>query len=165
MRRLTTWFSSSIQTITNSMFLGGLTRLDVDRLRNSETVSSKLKKPKKHQGLGSANDPGYIASLVIDKIKPEFQTMEGNILEVCKRVDSIEGSVLGLVQSVFPKFKEEMLQSVKNLVAQLTKNKEAGPSRVPEKDTEIGSRENSNREGSNGRLATNGNDETIGDIL
>ncbi|KAL0722523.1 hypothetical protein Bca4012_037122 [Brassica carinata] len=68
--------------------------------------------------------------------------MEGNILEVCKRVDSIEGSVLGLVQSVFPKFKEEMLQSVKNLVAQLTKNKEAGPSRVPEKDTEIGSREN-----------------------
>lgn len=150
---------------TNSNFKGGLTRLDVDRMRTSETGSSKLKKPKKHHGFISANDPGYIASVVIEKIKPEFQTMEGNILEVCKRVDCIEGSVLGLVQSVFPKFKEEMLQSVKKLVAQLSKGHEAGPSSIPEKETELGRRENTNREGSNAKIATIDNDQTINNIL
>lgn len=91
--------------------------------------------------------------------------MEGNILEVCKRVDCIEGSVLRLVQSVFPKFKEEMLQSIKKLVAQLSKGHEAGPSSIPEKETELGRRENTNREGSNAKIATIDNDQTINNIL
>lgn len=101
---------------TKSMFVGGLSKLDVDRMRETDNLTSKAKKSKKLPVLNTSNDPGYIASLVIEKMKPEFQTMDGNIMQACRRVDSIEGSLVGLVHSVFGKLKEEMLESVRHLV-------------------------------------------------
>lgn len=111
---------------TESMFVGGVTKLDVVRMSQSGNFTSKARSSKKQLALSPLNDPGYIASLVIEKIKPEFQTMDGNILEACKRVDSIEGSLVGLVHSVLGKFREEMLDSVRYLVTELTKA-EGGP--------------------------------------
>ncbi|KAL0695496.1 hypothetical protein Bca4012_062676 [Brassica carinata] len=52
-------------------------------------------------------------------------------MEVCKRVDSIEGSLVEVVQSVFATLKEEMLESARNLVTALSKDEDAGPSRIP----------------------------------
>ncbi|KAF2576078.1 hypothetical protein F2Q70_00004609 [Brassica cretica] len=111
---------------TRSMFVGGVTKLDVGRMSQSGNFTSKAMNSKKQLALSPSNDPGYIASLVIKKINPEFQTMDGNILEACNRVDSIEGSLVGLVHSVLGKFREEMLDSVRYLVTELTKA-EGGP--------------------------------------
>ncbi|XP_013589634.1 PREDICTED: uncharacterized protein LOC106298085 [Brassica oleracea var. oleracea] len=99
---------------TSSMFVGGLTKLEVERMRECENVNSKGKKSKKHSLATSSTDPSYIASVVIEKIKPELQTVDGNIVEACRRVDAIEGSMVGLVQSVLAKFKDEMLESGEN---------------------------------------------------
>jgi len=115
---------------TSSMFVGGLTKLEVERMRECENVNSKGKKSKKHSLATSSTDPSYIASVVIEKIKPELQTMDGNIVEACRRVDAIEGSMVGLVQSVLAKFKDEMLESVRYLVTDLTKEDCDGPLRI-----------------------------------
>lgn len=153
-----------------SMFVGGVTNLDVERMRELQNVTSKVKKSKKLSLLTLSNDPGYIASLVIEKkIKPEFQSMDGNIMEACKRVDSIEGSVVELVQSVLAKLKEEMLETVRNLFTALTKEEDAGPSRIPKNVTNTVDRENYssrvNGRGSNGCLVKEANDQTIRNIL
>lgn len=50
-----------------SMFVGGVTNLDVERMRELQNVTSKVKKSKKLSLLTLSNDPGYIASLVIEK--------------------------------------------------------------------------------------------------
>lgn len=94
---------------TKSMFVGGVTKVDVDRMRESENLSSRLKKPKIQTPLNMSNDPSYIASLVIENVRPKFVAMEGTILRACERVDSFEGSIVGLVEAVLAKFKEEML--------------------------------------------------------
>ncbi|KAG2308412.1 hypothetical protein Bca52824_028160 [Brassica carinata] len=152
-----------------SMFVGGVTKLDVERMREFQNVASKAKKSKKLSVLSLSNDPGYFASLVIEKIKPEFQTMEGNIMEACKRVDSIEGSLVEVVQSVFATLKEEMLESVRNLVTALSKDEDAGPSRIPGNVTNTVGRENYssrvNGAPSNGCPVREGNDQIIRNIL
>lgn len=62
---------------TNSNFKGGLTRLDVDRMRTSETGSSKLKKPKKHHGFISANDQVTLLQLLLRKLNLSFKQWKG----------------------------------------------------------------------------------------
>ncbi|KAG2308382.1 hypothetical protein Bca52824_028130 [Brassica carinata] len=149
---------------TKSMFVGGISKLDVDRMRAAENVSSKLKKPKKHLAFSMSNDPGYIASIVIQNVKPQLQTMEGNILRASTRLNSIEGSLLGLVKSVFAKFKEEMLESVRRLVAKFTKGDEAGPSRIPEKGNQTPSMDKGNMAGSNVSPVRDANAQSIRNI-
>ncbi|KAL0702192.1 hypothetical protein Bca4012_058314 [Brassica carinata] len=150
---------------TKSMFVGGVSKLDVDRMRAAENVSSKLKKPKKQPAFSMSNDPGYIASIVIQNVKPQLQTMEGNILRASTRLDSIEGSLLGLVKSVFAKFKEEMLESVRCLVAEFTKGDEVGPSRIPEKGNQTPSINKGNMAGSNVSHVRDANAQSIRNIL
>lgn len=83
-------------------------------------------------------------------------------MEACKRVDSIEVSLVELVQSVFATLKEEMLESVRNLVMVLTKDEDAGPSRIPDEDAGP-----SIVKGpvSNGCPVREGNDQTIRNVL
>ncbi|KAL0864187.1 hypothetical protein Bca101_043305 [Brassica carinata] len=113
-----------------SIYVGGATKIDIDRMRDAVKVGSHLKKSKKPVVSPPQNDPGYIASLVIQNFKPEIQTMRGNIYEACQRVDSIEGSVPVLVHSVFEKLKEDLLDSVKKLVYELIKAEDVGPSSI-----------------------------------
>lgn len=150
---------------TSSMFVGGLTKLEVERMRECENVNSKGKKSKKHSLATSSTDPSYIASVVIEKIKPELQTVDGNIVEACRRVDAIEGSMVGLVQSVLAKFKDEMLESVRYLVTDLTKEDCDGPLRITPTGTTATIRENGNRTQSKACVVTQANDLTIRDVL
>ncbi|KAG2330123.1 hypothetical protein Bca52824_001303 [Brassica carinata] len=117
---------------TKSMFVRGATKIDVERLRDSENISSKLKKPKKQPALSPSNGSGYIASLVIEKIKP---------------------------------FKEEMVESVRYLVAELTKDEDACPSRIAQKGTKTATRGNANLPGSNVSPDRDANARTIRNIL
>lgn len=150
---------------TKSMFVGGLSKLDVDRMRETDNLTSKAKKSKKLPVLNTSNDPGYIASLVIEKMKPEFQTMDGNIMQACRRVDSIEGSLVGLVHSVFGKLKEEMLESVRHLVTALTKVEGAAPAMIEENLTNTAVRQNGIVPDSNSSPVIEANDQTIRNIL
>lgn len=72
-------------------------------------------------------------------------------MQACRSVDSVEGSLVGLVQSVFAKFKDEMLEAVRYLVAELTKEEVAAPSRIAQKGINTASRENGNVPDSNVR--------------
>ncbi|KAJ4891759.1 hypothetical protein Rs2_31507 [Raphanus sativus] len=150
---------------TKSMFVGGVTKVDVDRMRESENLSSKLKKPKIQPPLNMSNDPSYIASLVIENVRPEFVAMEGTILRACKRVDSVEGSIVGLVEGVLAKFKDEILHSVRCLVGQLTKDNEGGPSTIPEKGRNTAAMDKGNMRGSNVSPLIDVNGEIIRNIL
>ncbi|KAL0701480.1 hypothetical protein Bca4012_057602 [Brassica carinata] len=150
---------------TKSMFVGGVTKVEVDRMRESENLSSRLKKPKIQTPLNMSNDPSYIASLVIENVRPEFVAMEGTILRACERVDSVEGSIVGLVEAVLAKFKEEMLHSVRCLVGQLTKDDEGGPSTIPEKGRNTPTMDNGNMPGSNVTPLIDENAQSIRNIL
>lgn len=134
-------------------------------MRDAVNVGSKLKKSKKKVASPPPNDPGYIASLVFQKIKLEFQTIRGNILEACKRVDSIEGSLPGLVQSEFEKLKEDVLESVKKLVSELTKAEDVGPSSIAKNGTKTATMVNANLPGSNVSHGIDANAQAIRSIL
>ncbi|KAG5400463.1 hypothetical protein IGI04_015070 [Brassica rapa subsp. trilocularis] len=150
---------------TKSMFVGGVTKLDVVRMSQSGNFTTKAKISKKQLARTPSNDPGYIASLVIEKIKPEFQTMDGNILEACKRVDSIEGSLVGLVHSVLEKFRDEMLESVRFLVSELTKGDGAAPPTLAQQGTKTPATENGKEPDSIATPLRDANDVTIRNIL
>ncbi|RID40842.1 hypothetical protein BRARA_J00854 [Brassica rapa] len=150
---------------TKSMFVGGLTKLDVVRMSQSGNFTTKSKNSKKQLPRTPSNDPGYIASLVIEKIKPEFQTMDRNILEACKRVDSIEGSLVGLVHSVLEKFRDEMLESVRFLVSELTKGDGAAQPTLAQQGTKTPATENGKEPDSNATPVRDTNDVTIRNIL
>ncbi|CAG7905993.1 unnamed protein product [Brassica rapa] len=150
---------------TKSMFVGGVTKLDVVRMSQSGNFTTKAKISKKQLARTPSNDPGYIASLVIEKIKPEFQTMDGNILEACKRVDSIEGSLVGLVHSVLEKFRDEMLESVRFLVSELTKGDGAAPPTLAQQGTKTPATENGKEPDSIATPVRDANDVTIRNIL
>ncbi|KAH0914632.1 hypothetical protein HID58_029078 [Brassica napus] len=80
---------------STSHFVGGVSRSEVDRLREASSVSSKSKKPKKPVSVPQSNDAGYIADL---------------------------GKVIGIVNCVLSNFKDEIGRSVKAMVPDLCKN-------------------------------------------
>ncbi|KAF3488288.1 hypothetical protein F2Q69_00053784 [Brassica cretica] len=136
-----------------------------DEEDDEKVNNMKAKKSKKLPVPNTSNDPGYIASLVIEKMKPEFQTMDGNIMQACRRVDSIEGSLVGLVHSVFGKLKEEMLESVRHLVTALTKEEGDAPATIEENLTNTAVRQNGIVPDSNSSPVREANDQTIRNIL
>ncbi|KAF8116346.1 hypothetical protein N665_0019s0026 [Sinapis alba] len=89
-------------------FRSGVRRNEIDRMR--EAYSN-----------GEAIEPGYIAGIVIEKIKPQFDLIESNLKMTSTRVATIEGNVDAQVESLFGKFKEQMIASVKELVCALCK--------------------------------------------
>ena len=76
----------------HSMFVGGITKRDVDRIRESLKPSVKTKKSKKSSSPVDV-DTGCIASVVMEQVSPQLCVMETNIKEAMKKIDFIESSV------------------------------------------------------------------------
>lgn len=100
-----------------SSFRGGLTQLEVSSMRDFGSSSVKSKRGKKDNSNVQVLQPGYITSLVMEKIKPQFQDLENNLKVTSSRVAAMEGNVVAQVESLFGKFKEQVLSSVKELVS------------------------------------------------
>ncbi|KAL0737092.1 hypothetical protein Bca4012_013302 [Brassica carinata] len=83
---------------TTSHFVGGVSRSEVDRLREASSVTSKSKKPKKPATVPQSNDAGYIADLVIERLKPQIQNLDNRIEQFSSRVELIETKVVGIVK-------------------------------------------------------------------
>ncbi|KAJ4917276.1 hypothetical protein Rs2_02826 [Raphanus sativus] len=107
---------------TNSHFVGGVSRSEVDRLREASSVSSKSKKPKKPASVPKSNEAGYIADLVIERLKPQLQNFDNRIKHFSTRVELIKGKVIGIVKCVLSNFKEGIGRSVEAMVPDLCKN-------------------------------------------
>lgn len=103
-------------------FLGGMSKIDVECMRQSSKASAKSKKSKHSQSNVEGSDFSYIAAIMLDKIKPQFTFLENNQKGACSRMDEIEGKVLREVESVLDKFKEGMNNCVKDMVSALCKN-------------------------------------------
>ncbi|KAF3487196.1 hypothetical protein F2Q69_00055774 [Brassica cretica] len=73
---------NSNSNFTTSNFRGGIRKHDVDRMRESCKSTSKAKKAKNVGCTSHDLDPCSIASLVIDKIEPQFDVMETNIKDM-----------------------------------------------------------------------------------
>ncbi|CAH8370083.1 unnamed protein product [Eruca vesicaria subsp. sativa] len=94
-------------------------------------------------------------------MRPEFRRLEGDILEASRRLDLMEGSLVGVVESILAKFKEEMVDSVGFVVAEFNKNNDGAGSRRAEKGTDTRSLENRNGEDANVTPLPVGNDDAV----
>lgn len=121
---------------TASHFIGGVSRSEVDRLREASSVSSKSKKPKKPVLVPQSNDAGYIADLVIERLKPQLQNFDNRLQQFSTSGELIEGKVIGIVKCVLSNFKDEIGRSVEAMVPDLCKNY-AEVRRVPSPTTVV----------------------------
>ncbi|KAG2330434.1 hypothetical protein Bca52824_001614 [Brassica carinata] len=94
-----------------SHFVGGVSRSDVD-----------LEKAKKPAPFPQSNDAGYIANLVIERLKPQLQNFENRIEHSSRSVELIEGKVIGIFECVLSNFKDEIVRPVESMVPELCKN-------------------------------------------
>lgn len=106
---------------TTSHFVGGVSRTEVDRLREASSLSSKSKKLKKPASVPYSKEAGYIADVVIERLKPQLQNFDNKIEQLSSRVELIEGKVIGIVNCVLSNFKDEIDRSVKEMVPDLCK--------------------------------------------
>ncbi|KAL0715491.1 hypothetical protein Bca4012_064813 [Brassica carinata] len=97
-------------------------RSEVDRLREASSVTSKSKKPKKPATIPQSNDAGYIADLVIERLKPQIQNLDNRIEQFSSRVELIETKVVGIVKCELSNFKDEIGRSVEAMVPVLCNN-------------------------------------------
>ncbi|KAG2239117.1 hypothetical protein Bca52824_089977 [Brassica carinata] len=99
----------------HSMFVGGITKRDVDRIRESLKPSVKTKKSKQSASPVDV-DTGCIASVVMEQVSPQLCVMETNIKEAMKKIDFIEFSVTAIVESMLKKFKDDLVDTVTSMV-------------------------------------------------
>ncbi|KAL0854167.1 hypothetical protein Bca101_059319 [Brassica carinata] len=99
----------------HSMFVGGITKRDVDRIRESLKPSVKTKKSKQSSSPVDV-DTGCIASVVMEQVSPQLCVMETNIKEAMKKIDFIESSVTAIVESMLKKFKDDLVDTVTSMV-------------------------------------------------
>lgn len=85
-------------------FRGGISKIDVERMRQSSKSSAKSKKAKNAQSNVADSDQCYIAAVVLEKIKPQFDFLDNNLKGACSKVDAMEGKVRGQVESVLVMF-------------------------------------------------------------
>lgn len=100
----------------NSMYVGGMTKIDVSRLRERSKLSMKSRKSMQRSANAAEFDYGFIASLVLQDIKPHLSCLETNINHAAKRIDSIESSVIGVVDDLFTKLKDDLQATVTSMV-------------------------------------------------
>ena len=84
--------------------------------------SSKSKKANNLQNNVERNDPSYVAATVIEKMKPRLDLLEKNQNVASSTLVEMEGRVVRQVESVLVKFKEDMINSVKDMVSGLCKD-------------------------------------------
>ncbi|KAL0712999.1 hypothetical protein Bca4012_019977 [Brassica carinata] len=82
----------------------------------------KVEKAKKPAPFPQSNDAGYIANLVIERLKPQLQNFENRIEHSSRSVELIEGKVIGIFECVLSNFKDEIVRPVESMVPELCKN-------------------------------------------
>lgn len=107
---------NSNYTFVHSMFVGGVTKMEVDHMRENSKPAMKTKESKQHSSSTVDIDPGFVGSLVIEHIKPHVAVMELKLNQTSRRIDSIESYLTGYLESLMGKFKEEMLQTITSMV-------------------------------------------------
>lgn len=100
----------------SSMFVGGLTKTDVDRMRECSKSGTKIKKTKQPSRSTGEVDTGLIASAAMEKIKPYLSGLERNISEASSRIDSMECSVNVVAETILKKVKEDLFETVTSVV-------------------------------------------------
>ncbi|KAF3488516.1 hypothetical protein F2Q69_00055500 [Brassica cretica] len=105
-----------------SLYVGGLTKADVDRMREASPPATKAKRSRKHLKNPLSDDQTSIASFVIGKVQPQLDVMGNTIKQSSSTLASIEGTVITRVESVLKKFKAECLRAVESMVAVLCKD-------------------------------------------
>nr|VDD60685.1 unnamed protein product [Brassica oleracea] len=106
---------NSNYTFVHSMFVGGVTKMEVDHMRENSKPAMKTKESKQHSSSTVDIDPGFVGSLVIEHIKPHVAVMELKLNQTSRRIDSIESYLTGYLESLMGKFKEEMLQTITSM--------------------------------------------------
>ncbi|KAG2315414.1 hypothetical protein Bca52824_018536 [Brassica carinata] len=102
-----------------SMFKGGLTKLDVDRLRVKENVAAKRKQPTTKQTPSADIDESKIMSVVVATMQPEITRIDGtiestvrNVKDVANSADLHKADVLAAVNATLLAFKNEMMSAI-----------------------------------------------------
>ncbi|KAH0926306.1 hypothetical protein HID58_018562, partial [Brassica napus] len=101
---------------TNSLFRGGLSHTDVERLREAGKSTSKSRKATYIQGHVQHVEPGTVAENFEKKINVASSTVAG-----------IEGKVVLRVEDMLLKFKSEMNICVKEMVAEICEQQVVPP--------------------------------------
>ncbi|KAF8107341.1 hypothetical protein N665_0123s0032 [Sinapis alba] len=106
------------------MFTGGLTKLDVDRLRLKENVAVKRKQPLTNQPSSVSVDEARIITLVESTIQPDITRIDGQIESIRKSVESEsrfaelhKADVLAAVDSMLLSFKNDIIAIVSKAIA------------------------------------------------
>lgn len=86
-------------------------------MRERCKTTSRSRKASYVEGNGEHDKVGDIAGFVIEKIKPQFQTIDEKLSLASRTVAGIEGKVVVQVNDMLAKFKEEIKIFVKELVA------------------------------------------------
>lgn len=107
---------------SKGMFRKGVTKLDVERLREKPKTHLR-KKPAPHKGKSSTSfyDEEKIINIVSGILKPELERIDGSMAAALASVQvvsssalSYQVSVVSLVEAMLKVFKEEIMTSVHN---------------------------------------------------
>ncbi|KAH0904076.1 hypothetical protein HID58_043579 [Brassica napus] len=152
---------------TKNMFRGGVTKADVERMREKAKTAGKKKglpKKAKDPPVGM-EDESIITSIVNVILRPELNRIDGDIADVVSSLKEVsvesvgyEKKVIAIVEGMFQSFKTEMMKSMPTVNTQSPvqppKSTEAfeGPADevVPRKTTPV---------------ARDGNDEIIDNVM
>ncbi|KAF8051981.1 hypothetical protein N665_1633s0003 [Sinapis alba] len=106
------------------MFTGGLTKLDVDRLRLKENVAVKRKQPLTNQPSSVSVDEAKIIALVESTIQLDITRIDGQLESIRKSVESEsrfaelhKADVLAAVDSMLLSFKNDIIAIVSKATA------------------------------------------------
>ncbi|KAH0907031.1 hypothetical protein HID58_038858 [Brassica napus] len=120
-----------------SMFKGGATKADVEKMRAGAKARGKEKKTRKQPVTSITVEPDNNASNLFDKIKPELLRIDGNVSSTMTAVKDVNtglgllhGSIVGQVEVWLGKFKEEcsglVAEAVKQVVEAVNNNANRG---------------------------------------
>ncbi|KAG2298309.1 hypothetical protein Bca52824_034781 [Brassica carinata] len=100
----------------NLTFKGGVTKREVDKMREDQKNVSKRKQPISKKITPSVVEEEKLTSMVLSIIKPELQRIDATVAsaistihDVSKSAAAYEESTMGAVEAMFKKLKEEVL--------------------------------------------------------
>lgn len=96
-------------------------------MREAGKSTSKSRKATYVQGHVQHVEPGTVACIVLEKIKPQLENFEKKINVASSTVAGIEGKVVLRVEDMLLKFKSEMNICVKEMVAEICEQQVVPP--------------------------------------
>lgn len=109
---------------SKSMFKGGLTKQEVERMRESAKVAAKRKQPTSKQTTmkettAGVIDESTIKPIILAAMKPEISKIDVSIASIIRSVKEVSSSaalqqatVLGAVDAMLVAFKQEIMSSI-----------------------------------------------------